>query len=87
MEVVLNFGDFTAACRFAGKNCLRNSLGYDQFLPFPDDRSNSLIKKSTTTISQICAAKFNRGSPQGADHDQGYVARAPEGVPISKEEH
>ena len=87
MEVVLNFRDFTGACRSVDKICVTNSLCYDQFLPFPDDRSNSLIKKSTTTISQICAAKFNRGSPQGADHDHGYVAWALEGVPISKEEH
>ena len=30
MEVVLNFRDFTAACRSADKNCVTNSLRYDQ---------------------------------------------------------
>ena len=64
MEVVLNFRDFSAACRSADKNCVTNSLRYHQFLAFPDDRSSSLIGKSSTTTSQICAAKFSRGSPQ-----------------------
>ena len=64
MEVVLNFRDFSAACRSADKNCVTNSLRYHQFLAFPDDRSSSLIGKSSTTISQICTAKFSQGFPR-----------------------
>ena len=57
-----------------------------QFLVFPDDCSRSLIGKSSTKISQICAARFSKGSPQ-IMHDKGYVARTLESSPISKEEH
>ena len=59
MQVKPNFGDIIDACRSEDKNCVTNTLRYDQLLAFPDDCSNSLIGRASTTISQISAAKFS----------------------------
>ena len=61
MQVKLNFRYIIDACRSAEKNCVTNTLRYDQLLAFSDDCSNSLIGRATTTISHISAAKFSRG--------------------------
>ena len=62
MQVVLSFRHITDAFRSTDKNCVTNTLLNNQFLAFPDDRFFSLLGKATTTISQICAVKFSRGS-------------------------